>query len=387
MKQPLWILNSALLIVLLFCFLFVALYKIHIPKKESLIPTVQTEQTTSKDFSIDVSKIYLNDLFNTYQTPPPEQKPTEKASPMPQPPTQVMPSIPQDDMPKFLDPLAITLSGAITFTDETKNRAIILLNKSNQEKIFKVGDEIEDAQILKIYKNRVVLIRANGQQETIYLTESEVNKSLTPWLQKTWTHVIQKTSPFNYFVDPHEFKKEIKNISQLIDLLDLTTIYKQGIPIGCKIGLLSLGSLVGALGLQAGDAIFTINNIPAATIRDRSAIYEKISSLTYGDTITIDMQRKNSPAKLTITLKSLRPEKNTPTLSTEAITEATTDQSKNKSDQEMEEKIDILKRSKTFAPTYHELSQQETKNMLGIDDENVHEPREINAEVSHETNS
>ena len=37
----------------------------------------------------------------------------------------------------------------------------------------KTGDVIEDAQLMRIFSNKVVLVRSNGQQEVLYLREKD----------------------------------------------------------------------------------------------------------------------------------------------------------------------------------------------------------------------
>src|SRR3990167_1323056 len=362
MKQPLWILNSILFMMLLACLIFVFFYKVNFPKKYSIKPEAYTAPALLKDSSIDQSKIYDNDLFDTYHPPQIQPKEPDLIKEPPQPPQPIMPSIPQPATPRFLEPLSITLSGVFAFKDETKNRAFITDNKSKKEETYKVGDEIEDAQILRIYQNRVILIRSNGQQETLFLQQAQVEKYTSPWFKKSWNNIIKQIGPNKYFVDPREFVKEIPSLGPLVDMLDLTTVYKQGTPIGCKIGNLDDNALVHALGFQAGDIIKEVNNIPAATTANRMEIYKHIVTLKNDASITIQLLRKEKPTSIIVTLGSLT------SLETQPESKAAKSDgkplTKEQQLQETRENIDILKRSKQFAPTQYELAQQERKQIL-----------------------
>ncbi|HJM68702.1 MAG TPA: type II secretion system protein N [Candidatus Babeliales bacterium] len=361
MKQPLWILNSILFLMLLACLIFVFFYKVDFPKQYSIKPEVYTP-STMKDSSIDQSKIYLNDLFNTYQPPQIQPKEPELVKEPPRPPQPVTPSIPQPATPRFLEPLSITLSGVFAFTDETKNKAFITNNKSKKESAYKVGDEIEDAQILRIYENRVILIRSNGQQETLFLQQTQVEKYTSPWFRKSWNTVIRKTGPNKYLIDQNEFIKEIPRLGTLIDMLDLTTVYKQGTSVGCKIGNLDDNALVHALGFQTDDIIKTINNIPAAKTANRMEIYKHIVTLKNSATVNVQLLRKDKPISIVVKLGSLS------TIETQPEGKAAKSDGKpltrEQRLQETRENVDILKRSKQFAQTQYEIAQDERKQIL-----------------------
>lgn len=361
MKQPLWILNSALLFVLLICLSFIFFYSPKFPKKQSLKPIAAARDTRQKVSSIDRSKIYLNDLFNTYQPPVVHPKEPELVKALPTPPQPSLPPAPQPPTPKFLEPLSITLTGIFYLDDETKSSAFLMDNKSKVEKKYHVGDEIADAQILKIHSNRVILIRSNGQQETLFLKKADVDQHVSPWFKKSWSHIIRKKGPLHYAVDKKKFVQEVPSLAQLVDLLDLTTVYKQGIPVGCKIGRVDDNSLVQSLGLSTGDIIQTINNTPAATTDNRLEIYKQITT-SQDQPITIKLLRKGQQVVLTISVEQFQ-ETSVPLFGHEKDTGS--EQVPEQSKQEDKNKVDILKRSKQFAPTYQQLAQMEQDEILG----------------------
>ena len=89
---------------------------------------------------MNISKIYEDDLFGTYQ----KELPTIEEEPnitVPEPPPSQI-KVPEEPKPQFLDPLAITLKELLSlFDDDQRNRAIIADNKTNQEATYKVGDK------------------------------------------------------------------------------------------------------------------------------------------------------------------------------------------------------------------------------------------------------
>ena len=64
---------------------------------------------------------------------------------MPPPPVVKPAALVEIKPVQFLEPLAITLKGIMYSSDEQHNRAIIADNKSEAQKLYKVGDALEDA--------------------------------------------------------------------------------------------------------------------------------------------------------------------------------------------------------------------------------------------------
>lgn len=175
MKYPLWILNSSLLFftLLVLCFAFVSRQRV--PVRESIVPEEAAPLFDQESLKINIAKIYENDLFGTYvkemPTPTEDQKVGEALPPPPTPKAPVTPEIPR---PQFLDPLNISLKGIIVFVhDSSKNRAIIENNQTKQEASYQLGNNIEDAQLIRILSNKVIFLRSNGQQEVLYLKERD----------------------------------------------------------------------------------------------------------------------------------------------------------------------------------------------------------------------
>ena len=75
--------------------------------------------------------------------------------------------IPQPARIDFLPPLAITLKGIIFANYDRENRAIIANNKTKQEALYKIGDKIEDADIIHISQKTRFLLRSNGQERLL----------------------------------------------------------------------------------------------------------------------------------------------------------------------------------------------------------------------------
>lgn len=305
MRQPVWIVNSALAALLLFTVLIVLLTRTKPPRLASIEPTGYEKPIKKQIPETVIAKIYENDLFGTYQKPiiqPAQEKPI--TAQLPAPPNAIATVIPQLPQPQFLEPLQLTVKGVIIAGDDQKSRALIEQNKTKQEALYKIGDRIEDAQLMRVFKNRIVFIRSNGQEEILYLRERDAKDSpLTPRTDR-WDGVIKKSGN-EYIVDPAAFVAQIPSLASLISELDMLTVYRKGKPVGLRIGNIEADSVGPQLGLQAGDIIMKIDGHSVADLSQRLALYQKVISLPSDSTVNVTLARYKRPVTISYMLAPL----------------------------------------------------------------------------------
>jgi len=358
MKQPFWKLNLGLLIIACSLLTLMLLYKIKLQKPYSIQISEPVALTLEhKQESFDAAKIYQEDLFRTYIAPRLEKSiASEPAKPMPQPPAPVIKTPPTIEPAKIVEPLPLTLTGVFMMNNDTQNRAIISNTKSQDEGIYKVGDEIEDAQIVKILPRSVLLIRSNGQREMIYISQDAATADSLKLVPKDWSRVVKHTDDNSYLVDKDEFATVIINISNLIDMFNLATAYKQGVSIGIKIGNFESSSLATNFEFTPGDIITKINNMPVTTTSERLAIYKEVTHLSNGANVTIEYLRNEQPATKVITLGAIVP----PLIS---ITKNEPPE-KQRARIEKDQQLEALKQREKFAPTLRDIRQREQENII-----------------------
>src|SRR3990172_7939187 len=208
MKQPWWLINSVLLLLWVVLIIFMLVGRATVPSRVSFEPSQEVKPPKHAIAKIDLAKIYSNDLFGTYQAPtkPPRQDEVSTISrSIPPPPVLKMTSLPPTPPPRFLEPLGINLKGVIVGSDENSDTAMIEDVKEKKSKNYHVGDKIEDAQLIKIFKNKIILIRSNGQQETLYVSphDAELEELMSP--KGNWNNVIFKNDDRHFVIDPDLF--------------------------------------------------------------------------------------------------------------------------------------------------------------------------------------
>ena len=355
MRYPLWILNSALVILVILVLLFIWFSQEKIPRRASIEPREVSVSIIKEAPTINIAKIYENDLFDTYREPVEPPPPSFPAPP--QPPAPQQPKIPVKGKPSFLDPLPITLKGIIIVSqDDAKSMVTIADNNTKQEVVYKIGDIIEDAQLIRIFRNKVIFVRANGQQEILYLREKDAKTDPTYAFLDGWDEIIEKKSDTEFRVDPQLFVERVSNLAQFIDILNVTTAYKRGKSIGCRIGSIPDNSLGAVLGLQSGDIILTINGIPATDTANRYLIYKAVIDSKIDDKITVNLQRAGQPLEIVYLLEDRK--------KPEVKSESAPISERAASPEEIKEKeLKSMRDRYSFAPTIEQIRAREKENM------------------------
>jgi type II secretory pathway component PulC len=276
MRQPLWIINSALLALFFLCLYVVLLLQPKIPQATNLTPDAAI-QPTGGGTPVNLKTIYEDDIFKTHISDNTNDIDVLPKLDIPNPPDYQKIIEKPDNKIVFLDPLPITITGIMTFGSEELNRAMIRDNRSEEESIYQIGDDLQDAQIIRILPHKIIIVRANSQQETLFLREQDVVADLDS-IEPRWPDLINSVDEYKYQINAREFAYQVKNLGYLIDSLNLITAYKDGINTGIKIGNRATSNLVSAIGLQSGDIIVSINDIKLNNTPDRLEAYNLITS-------------------------------------------------------------------------------------------------------------
>jgi type II secretory pathway component PulC len=354
MRQPFWVINSFLLMLAFLTAGFIYFGRPSIPERVDIEPAPYRSSTRMESAKFNISKIYEDDLFDTYQK---ELIPTESSDQVinaPEAPSPIPIRVPEEPRPQFIEPLPIALKGIIVvLTDDNKNRAIIMDNRTNKEGSYKVGDMIEDAQLIKIFSNKVILMRANGQQEVLYLREKDAKLDPTYASANNWEGIITQTGPNNYTINTQEFISRIQSLGQFIDTLELTTAYKEGQSVGVRVTNAGPGSLGQALGFTKEDLITMINDTPVGPNQNRLTIYKEIAASKTNDTIRVTLTRRNQEITLNYVLHEMHQAR-----------KQEIGQKKNNPGELAEAEKKQMEQKHSFAPSLQEIRDREKMNML-----------------------
>ena len=307
MRSPLWILNSIFLILVLTVVGYIMYSWRAVTEVPSRVPLktgaalepARREGAKPKDIQFIYSE---RDLFSTYQPVIIPPKPVETLPVLPAPPL-TKPVVSQPKPPiQFLDPLPIKITGIIASTNEAKSQVTIVNTNTKKSESYRVGDKLFDAYVVRIFPKKVILIRSNGQQETLYMYPADAQADIKVLQESSWSEVIQKQSDTSYLVNPKTFISRIGDLAQLIEMLDLTTAFRRGESIGCRVGKMDTRSIGYALGFLPGDIITNINGITPSTTTNRIKIYNALSDLNLGAQVKVQLIRRGHTSTYEYTL-------------------------------------------------------------------------------------
>lgn len=371
MKQPIWIINSSLLASLLLLQGLVYIFHVSVPRRASLKPSAVQASTSVAVQSIDLEQIYKNDIFNTYIDETAATQLLKNQVPdLPEAPAPLPVSIPEIEQPAFVSPLDVTLKGIMFLADDQLNCvAIVQDNTSKVETNYRIGEFIEDAQVLKIFPDKTLVIRSNGQQEMLYLREEDAAKDLDREdFSVVEAGVVFAVEEDLYAINVIKFIDKINNLGQFVDMLGLTTVYHQGKASGCRVGAIGTESLGVALGFQEGDIITEVEGSTVGGLKSRIAVYEELIKKQVGDSVYVTVSRDDETISLRYDLvdearAKVLAEKYGLTasdLGTDELVETLS-----RSSYEVEkQRQNILSRKVAIAPTKRDIEKQEMKNLL-----------------------
>lgn len=365
MRQPLWAINSSLLFLCILgqlVFLF-----LHTPpaRRTSLEPDTIPLIDTKVNATVDIVKIYgTNDLFETYIPVNMQPKMIEPDIPvMPNVPALIPLTIPVEAPKVFIPPLPVTLKGVMYMHDRpAQNVAIIQFQDSKEEMNYHVGQLINDAQILKIYPNRIIVVRSNGQKETLYLRENDASKDLALETAKEISALTIEIKSGIYQIPVEIMVKQIKGLGQFIDLLDLTTLYKKGKSIGCRVGKTDKDSLGSKLGFIYDDIIQQVDGLPITDIASRVLAFDHTITKKVGDTVMVQVERSGKTFTLKYELVHSTEQQKTPEETTPTAKQKTADQQFLYNVEQ--QRTQMLAQKVKLAPTAHQLEIEERKKMF-----------------------
>lgn len=301
MRQSLWMIHSGLLGLCVASMSLLFLLEKPVLRKISIVPDEVALTKADSTLTVDVQAIYENDLFATYVASKKDVAPVEEQlAPLPSLPQDIPASIPAEKELVFLPPLEVTLKGVIYLQDSASSSLVIIQDKASKDEMnYQIGDSVEDGQILKIFADKVLLIRANGQQEMLYLKEAEAIADFAQEAKIPLEDVVVATRPDHYLINANMIGQYIPNIGSFIDMLDITTVFKQGKAIGCRIGKIAENSIGTLLGFEVEDIITQVNGISVANYKDRIQAYNSVITKEVGDMITVKITRNTQPVTLT----------------------------------------------------------------------------------------
>ena len=206
-----------------------------------------------------------------------------------------------DDIPPT--ELHLTLKGTAVLEPPSNSFVIIYDHDNRKQKLYNLGDTIQDATIKSIYANRVILQRGEKLEALFLKRKTEKRGRRTPKrtrAAKNRSKVIRSSNGDHYVLDREKVNDMISNVNQFMTQLRVRPHFHQGKPVGYRISDIKRGSLIEEIGIKNGDIIKSVNGLPIAK---PDQAFEAYQQLMEESQITLELQRGRTNQVITYELK------------------------------------------------------------------------------------
>ncbi len=187
--------------------------------------------------------------------------------------------------------LGLILKGTIAGPSEIA-RAII--ENKNEQKIYKINDEIMGATLLAIFRNKVIM-NVNGQEQMLVMAES-ASGGRAPGLPGP----ISPSRASRGIGASSGMTSVMKNLDEYIGKARVIPYFKGGEPYGFRVSNLGSDAMVYELGVRAGDVIRSVNGTPVRTPEDAFKAYQQFQN---DASVQLELERNGQPVSVTVPIK------------------------------------------------------------------------------------
>jgi len=197
--------------------------------------------------------------------------------------------------------LNLTLKGILADT-ESDNRLALISAGGGKEQVYRIGQKIEGAEIVRIEARRVVIYR-NGANEALDLEVKKLEGMVTrPDVQggETISSGIRKLNETDRTITRSTLKQQMNNLPSLLQQATAVPHNEGGEQIGFRIVDLKKGSVFEQLGIQQNDIIYAVNGTPVRNAEEALSAYRMIGTTS---NFMIGLLRNGQDLKLNLAIQ------------------------------------------------------------------------------------
>ena len=176
--------------------------------------------------------------------------------------------------------------------DSDQARAVIEKIESGRQGLYKVGDSIQNAIIVKIFRNSVIL-DVEGRTEKLIIEKELITTHKKPAIPE---EDIPPPIPEGTISLKRSLVNDaLKNINQIMSEVRIEPVFKDGKPDGVMLANIEPSSILKKMGLRIGDVITGINGQKIDSMDNALAFYESLSS---GEKMSLQLKRRGRPTTM-----------------------------------------------------------------------------------------
>lgn len=181
-----------------------------------------------------------------------------------------------------LDKTALNLKLLGTVVGFENNYAVIL--SDNRQGLYSESDEIKDATVKRIFRQKVVLTR-NGKDEILTIDPEKGQKSE---YFESIDSSVNESGENQYQISREFIDQSLSNINSLMRQARAKPHFENGNPSGIAIDNIKPFSLFNKMGLENGDVLVGANGTDIKTVNDAIGLY---NGLKNADRISLQIKR------------------------------------------------------------------------------------------------
>jgi general secretion pathway protein C len=195
-----------------------------------------------------------------------------------------------------------------TVAGDTGYQAAIFENTStNEQSLYRVGERVGDAELVKVDKDKAV-IRRDGRDITLEIFEDEATAAVkappAPFSKAGPENggngqIVKSVGPNSYVIERELLSRQLSDLNQILSQVVIRPIEIGGTS-GFQLASVRRGSLVQKLGFNRGDIIISINEVPVSSPEDLVNLYQQLGQL---DSAEVMVQRHGNLMPLTYTFR------------------------------------------------------------------------------------
>lgn len=181
-----------------------------------------------------------------------------------------------------LDKTALNLKLLGTVVGFENNYAVIL--SDNRQGLYSESDEIKDATVKRIFRQKVVLTR-NGKDEILTIDPEKGQKNE---YFESIDSSVNESGENQYQISREFIDQSLSNINSLMRQARAKPHFENGNPSGIAIDNIKPFSLFNKMGLENGDVLVGANGTDIKTVNDAIGLY---NGLKNADRISLQIKR------------------------------------------------------------------------------------------------
>ncbi|VAX17050.1 hypothetical protein MNBD_NITROSPINAE02-1587, partial [hydrothermal vent metagenome] len=247
--------------------------------------------------AIDYFYIIRRNIFNSDQS----QEYVESLVRAPSPGVGVGIDIAGDDAPKTT--LNLTLVGTVLPTDGHTYFAAIENKDTGEQRLYRLGETVSDATIVKIERNRALLKRGENIEALeidFSLSSKGSSSTFSQGVPARRGGVISRVGKGEYLVSKKYVDDQLKNMNKLLtQVRAIPNLDKSGATNGFKLFSIKKGSVFDKLGLKNRDLVKRVNGVELNSVENGLELFQALRNET---SFEVDVVRgsKNTTLKFNL---------------------------------------------------------------------------------------